>query len=148
MFLIVLFAIGIIFVVGFIVLEYTYLRKLKRLQRVVGHSILTFGFIVAISSVPLFFVEEMGLSLYFGLVLIGLIFSIILGIGNYLALNYNDGRMERLRKKWTQLPDGPDKERKLQFLDNLEKYNRKWRSFHSSLNSNVGKGLPQELCVP
>ncbi len=120
-----LLAIIIVFTIGIIALDHFFLRNLIRLQRVIFHSILAFCFLMTLFSVTLFFNYEVISRIYFGMIIMSLVFSIILGIGNYYALKYNDGRIERLREKYSQLPDSPKKQSMLKLLDKLEKDSKK-----------------------
>ena len=100
-------------------LDAFYFRRF-RLRRVVFHSILLFITASVMFGIVKFFNPEIGWGFVIVFILLSLIVSILLGIGNYFNVMFVQWRLKRLTEKYSKLPDGPQKQSLLKLLDKIE----------------------------
>jgi heme A synthase len=118
-----IFTIGLFFIYLFvyIVLDVFILRKkVNRLQRGILSGVALFGGLLLMLSILGVFSYITNWSTLFIVIFAVLCGSILIGVINYFSLVFNDWRIRRLRKKLSQLPDGPLKKRLEIKLDTLE----------------------------
>ena len=112
-----------VYIVIAFTLDVFYFRKL-RLWRIVFHSVLLFVAASIMFGIVKFFGAEIGWGFFIVFVLLSLVVSILVGIGNYFNLMFVEWRIKKLREKYSKLPDGPQKEGLMRMLDRLESKKR------------------------